>query len=387
MSTTPSLTGIFGGAFDPVHRDHVRLMRLALSQMGLTRLVLLPSAAAPHKTTDTPYTHRVAMLRLATADMPVIIDESERTWQGKAYSSDILPVMQAKYGPIVHIIGGDSLCDMPTWHEPRSVMHFAHAVVSRGAPDQALLRALRFAQTEYGADITLLQQHAGTYSSSAIRLAYRIGSIPYVQGPIGQEAASAYGVQPAVHDYLVSQRLYHEYASIVEQVPRAISPSRWAHTQQVACMAVRLNKQLHLDENKVILAALLHDCAKGLTTLHTGVPQEVADYPAVVHAFNGAQEAAIRYGVTDPEVLDAIRYHTTGRPAMSDLERLIYLADMVEDTRTFDGADALRALALADFGQGFLAAVRTTHDHLLHSDKKAHPLGEACYQYYIRSQL
>ena len=152
-------------------------------------------------------------------------------------------------------------------------------------------------------------------------------------------------------------------------------------------MAVRLNKQLRLDENKVIVAALLHDCAKGLTTLHTGVPQEVADYPAVVHAFNGAQEAALRYGVTDPEILDAIRYHTTGRPAMSDLERLIYLADMVEDTRTFDGAATLRALALADFEQGFVAAVRTTHDHLLHSVKKAHPLGEACYQYYIRSQL
>ena len=388
MTQPISLTGIYGGAFDPVHDGHVYVMRMALCQLSLSRLVVVPTGTAPHKSTRTAYEHRVAMLRLATQDMPVVVDLIEQHWQGPCYSADVLPVLEQRYGSIVNIIGGDSLCDMPTWHCPQQVMRYPHAVISRGLPDQRLYDAASFARRQYGAQLTILSGNV-TLSSTDIRLAYRLGFIPH--RPLCEDAAippllAHYGVAPAVHDYIVQHGLYHDYAYITDRVPTRISPSRWAHSQQVALMALRLDSQLGLPEEQVITAALLHDCAKGIEVIHPAVPSDVLRHPAVVHAFNGAEEARLCYGVTDPDVLNAIRYHTTGRPDMSPLERLIYVADLVEDTRDYPTATELRALCLADFEQGFIACVRRTHDYLLTKNTPAHPLGEACYDYYVKQQ-
>ena len=382
---TQQITGVYGGAFNPVHEGHLQVMRMAVRQLGLRTLVLVPSAAAPHKTTVLPFAQRVEMLRIATQGLPVVIDEIEQTWSGPTYSSQVLPALQAKYGPIVHIIGGDSIVAMPTWHCPQQVMAFAHAVVARGSVDGALLEAIDYATATYGAHIRLLQGAPADYSSSAIRLAYRIGAIDYQPTALSQSAL--YGVPQSVHNYIVSHGLYHEYAAIVAGVSASISPARWLHSQGVARMAMQLNAQLRLDETQVLTAALLHDCAKSQIVVDPSVPAEICRYPSVVHAFNGAALAATRYGVTDTAVLDAIRYHTTGRPAMSRLEQLIYLADMCEEGRTYPQAQAIRRLALDNFDQGFLAAVRRTHDYLQMQNIAVCPLGEDCYQYYTRSSV
>ena len=385
MATT-QLTGIYGGAFDPVHTGHIEVMRLALQQLSLRALVVVPSAAAPHKTTVMPMAERIAMLRLACAGLPIYVDDIEQGWDGPTYSSVILPALQAKYGPIINIIGGDSIAAMPTWHCPYEVMRFPHAVVTRGAMDSALQQAIDYARTTYGATIRLLDGTPRDCASSAIRLAYRIGAIPYATD-VPQSVLDAYGVPLSVHDYIVTHGHYHEYAAIVQGVSSVITPQRWAHTQGVARMAMRLNARLGLDEAKVLTAALLHDCAKSEQDIHPSVPEDIRQYPAVVHAFNGAALAATRYGVTDAEVLDAIRYHTTGRPAMGRLEQLIYLADLCEEGRTYPQAEALRQLALRDFDAGFLAAVQRTRDYLQTQNMAVCPLGEACYQYYIRRTL
>ena len=281
--------GVFGGAFDPVHNEHVRLMETVIDRLGLETLVLLPSGNAPHKTTRTPFAERLAMLRLATAHIPqVVIDTAEEHVSSPTYSSEMLPRLKRKYGDFVHVIGGDSMIAMPTWHNPHEVMRFPHAVVARGQTfsvgenvaddprfaeeNKALSDAVRYAEMTYQAQITVLPVCLSDLSSTAIRLAYRIGKMPSAEDlDWGREAAErgAYypmhnGVCFAVHDYVRTRGLYDEYRRFVTEVPAHISPERWAHTQEVALMAVRLNAQLGLPEDKVITAALLHDCIKFL---------------------------------------------------------------------------------------------------------------------------
>lgn len=386
--------GVFGGAFDPPHNQHVRLMQEVIRLLGLKRLVVLPSGNAPHKHTATSYADRLDMLRLATAHIPqVVIDTSEEGSPTPTYSAVMLPRLHAKYGRFVHIIGGDSIVAMPTWYHPAEVMRFPHVVVARGQADARLMTAIEVARNAYGADVHLLPITLPDLSATAVRASYLVGLVPTTEdlrcGRLATDRGEYYpmsnGVCYAVHDYIRTHELYNDYAPVVAEVPRHISPERWAHTQQVALMALRLNAQLGLPEHKVITAALLHDCMKGAQHVYPAVPDDCRQ-PAVLHAFNGAEEARYRYAVEDEDVLAAIRYHTTGRAAMSDLERLIYLADYCEATRTFEGASAVRNAALGCFDAGFIAAVCLTHRHLADKGGDLCRYGEECYRYYCQNK-
>ena len=118
------------------------------------------------------------------------------------------------------------------------------------------------------------------------------------------------------------------------------------------------------DKEKTFYACLLHDVAKN-------VPQSDwkkynfendDDYPPpVVHAFLGAQMAKQVFGIDDEEILDAIRYHTTGRPAMSRLEQIVYVADGIEITRGAN-LDEARKKVYANFDEGFLLCLKNSYN-------------------------
>jgi predicted HD superfamily hydrolase involved in NAD metabolism len=92
-----------------------------------------------------------------------------------------------------------------------------------------------------------------------------------------------------------------------------------------------------------------------------------------LHAPVGAVIAHRDYGVDDPEVLAAIRWHTTGGPEMSLLDEIVFLADYIEPGRTFPGVDRLRALAAASLPEALLAAYDQTLGYLIAGGGLIHP--------------
>ena len=166
-------------------------------------------------------------------------------------------------------------------------------------------------------------------------------------------------------------------------------PERRAHSLRVAELAAARGVKLGISEKKAIQAALFHDCAKNLTADSPyldgfvlekewgEVPQEVR------HQYAGAYVAEKHFGITDKEVLDAIRYHTSGRPNMCELGKLIFLSDMLEAARSYKGVDELRAL----FWQGnsvdacLEEALYQTLLFLQTKKSKIYPLTEAAYEY------
>ena len=85
------------------------------------------------------------------------------------------------------------------------------------------------------------------------------------------------------------------------------------------------------------------------------IPDEFGEVPkSVWHQFAGAYLTEHYFKITDKEVVDAIRYHTSGREDMTDLEKLLFLADTLEDSRTFDGVERLRSLFWKNKGAGAL---------------------------------
>ena len=150
---------------------------------------------------------------------------------------------------------------------------------------------------------------------------------------------------------------------IKEKLKTALDEKRYNHSISVADEAVRLAKRYGYDKDKAYLAGLVHDCAKCITysdAIKSGceLDRETLACPAVVHAPVGAFIEEREYGIKDVEILDAIRYHTVAREQMTLLDKIIYLADIIEPYRDFDGVEELRKLCNEDLDLAFCEALR-----------------------------
>lgn len=171
---------------------------------------------------------------------------------------------------------------------------------------------------------------------------------------------------------------------IKEELAKRLKPSRYEHSLGVAKAAVRLAERFGVDRDKALVSGLLHDCAREFPqeqlieeASRRGIDVSPIEQviPFMLHAPVGASRATELYGITDREVLEAIARHTVGGKGMSDLDKIIYYADMIEENRNYPGVDELRQLAetasldemlLAGFDQT-LAFVLSKHG-LMHPD-------------------
>ena len=136
---------------------------------------------------------------------------------------------------------------------------------------------------------------------------------------------------------------------------RNLSEKRYAHTMNVRKLAVQLAEKNGVSTEKASLAAILHDIAKELPrgellqifADNAIIAKDAASRPAPVwHGLAAAILAQVRYGVEDEEILSAIACHTTGRAGMTKLDKIIYIADMASEERTYPEAVKLRQDAL-----------------------------------------
>ena len=157
-----------------------------------------------------------------------------------------------------------------------------------------------------------------------------------------------------------------------------IGEKRYLHTIRVRDVAIDLANIYGVDPEKAEIAGFLHDCAKirdekklikeaknqGLL-----ITEEMKRAPQIIHSHLGRVMAKNLYGIDDEDILNAISYHTTGRPNMSDLEKIIFLADYIEPMRNFDGVDIARKLAKKDLDSAMYFALNNTLKFLVEKDK------------------
>ncbi len=171
-------------------------------------------------------------------------------------------------------------------------------------------------------------------------------------------------------------------------VRERLSSKRFEHTMNVKKMAVKLAKHYGADENKAALAATLHDAAKEISKDEMrGLMREYPQWAEggeqrptpVWHGVCAAILARTQWGVTDEEVLSAIACHTAGKPGMSMLDKIVYLADMTSAERDWDGVEQLRKLEMQDLDKAMLAALKQTNDFVLGQGKPLDPMSKAAY--------
>jgi predicted HD superfamily hydrolase involved in NAD metabolism len=172
-----------------------------------------------------------------------------------------------------------------------------------------------------------------------------------------------------------------ERREALEIVKKQLTEHRYQHTIGVMETAIALAEQYGADVKKVELAAIFHDYAKfrpkeemKRIILEQNMPKDLLLYNTELwHAPVGAYLVEKEVGIKDVEILDAIRYHTSGRPDMTLLEKVVYVADYIEPGRIFPGVDEVRELAKQDLNKALIKALQNTIQFLMNKNQAIYP--------------
>ena len=169
---------------------------------------------------------------------------------------------------------------------------------------------------------------------------------------------------------------------------------RFKHSLGVMKMALKLNEihQLNVDEEKIKFASLLHDVTKTmdideqieliLTSYPEVVNEELYKSLPVVHSFSGSVIAKYQYNILDLDILNAIFYHTTGRKEMSNLEKLIFLSDYIEEGRSGENFSEVREIAYNNIDEAILRMYELNFKYLESKKTHIHSFSIEAYEYY-----
>lgn len=183
-----------------------------------------------------------------------------------------------------------------------------------------------------------------------------------------------------------------ELTVIRKQLEKKLKEERYIHTLGVMYTAASMAMRHGADVQKAMTAGLLHDCGKYCDISeqirlckkhHISLTEAELEVSALIHARLGAYLAEQEYGITDPEILDAITYHTTGRPAMTMIEKIVYLADYIEPGRKkIPGLNEVRSAAFDHIDDAVRMTAESTLAFLKRAGRKIDPMTERTCQYY-----
>ena len=376
--------GILGGVFDPVHNGHIR-MGLSVLDAGLVdQLLVVPSGNPPYKSCVAEAEDRWKMVVSAcSCDKRLVPSRMELDRGGITYTADTLKTVR-KVNPkadLFYVIGADAVMKIRQWHRyPDFLSRCTFLVCPRPGISETPafseeLKALKAA----GGRFVSVPMDPVSCSSAETRLALSGGGIPS-------------GLNVSVFEYCSCKGLYGLPGKLehidewMEMLFTDLNAHRFAHSLSVAYAAKRLAALHGIDPLKAEQAGLLHDCAKCLPlkemqriALSHSLTDDrhVLENGALLHSLVGARVAEDRYGMSDPDVLEAIAFHNTGSPGMSRLAMCVCLCDSIEPLReSYPLLERIRALAEVSLERALLLSLESTADYVRSRGKYLHPQTE-----------
>ena len=185
----------------------------------------------------------------------------------------------------------------------------------------------------------------------------------------------------------------YELEKVLEFLRENLDDFRYGHSIRVMETAVELARIHGVDEEKAQMAGILHDSGKWKSREKTlqkvqdwGIilsEEERAEYN-LVHGALSTYIAKNIFAIEDADVLNAIKNHITGRPAMSDLEKIVYIADMIEPARNYEFIDDFRAMAKVDLDRTMYEILNENLAHLIRNDRYIAGASLEARNYYLK---
>ena len=390
--------GVYGGTFNPPHLGHIAAARAVFETLKLDKLLLIPDRQPPHKPlpegSPSPEQRleltRLSGEQLGLGDRVETLDlELHRS--GPSYTADTLRAVHERYpdDELWLLMGTDMFLTLHTWHEPEQILALAGiAAFSRSQEDTEEL----FSRQR--------ERLYRTYPSARIFTLGVPGMVEISSTQLRELLAEGRGGQflaPAVYGAVLRDGLYGTGEDLTRLPPEKLRPTalsflkhaRIPHVLGTEQEAVRLALRYGADVDRARTAALLHDCTKRLEMdeqlalcAKYGIELDELEQQALklLHAKTGAAVARDRFGVDD-EIYSAIFWHTTGHADMTLLEKVIYLADYIEPTRSFPGVDTLRAACYEDLDKGLLMGLEMTVEEMKERGNPVHSATLAAIEY------
>ena len=353
---------IFGGGFDPVHLGHIN-MALAAKQALKGEIIFVPAKVAVWKEESISQEHKLNMLRLAIAKYDGFsIDTYELDQKEQPRSYQTVRYFKNKYpkDKLYFLIGQDQVNAFHEWANPDEIAENTQIVYYKRpkyVANQTNVDKFKMMALE-GPEIDV--------SSSDIR------------------SLKSLAISEEVLKYIEDNSLY-----FIAKVKPFIDEKRFNHSLSVAHLALRTAKIHQLDYQKAYIAGLLHDIAKGidrnerLVLMKEYYPDYLDIGTFAYHQFLGEMIAKRDFDIQDQDILNAIKYHATGRKDMSWLEKLIYASDKIDPLRGYDSTSLIKAIE-EDLNSGFVTILKANYEYLKISHLSIdNRLSNDCFQSYL----
>ena len=389
--------GLFGGTFDPIHKGHISMALRLAETLALDGVVLMPTFVPPHKIKEDMASadHRLAMCRLAAQEHPLLsVSDLELRREGASFTVDTLTALCERYPDTQWhlLVGADMFTTLRTWHRFSDIAKMAVlCTIAREGTDTDQLLAYAADLRADGIDAYVDVCPVEPYSSTQVRECIAAG----------EGIADLVGA--AVEQYILDKGLYRgdgmqrrtadeQYIEIIRQ---RLSDYRFQHSMCVAEEAKRLALLHGADPDKAYTAGILHDIMKD--TDKGAQMQILQDYgvdldaveqhsPTLWHARSGEVFLRNILGVTDEDILSAVRYHTTGRAGMARLEQVVFTADFTSADRVYPDVAVIRSLADQSLTAAIRYGVEYTILDLIHQGRMVHPDTLAVYNEIVLSE-
>lgn len=392
---------IMGGTFDPIHYGHLVTAEAVRHKFGVEKVLFVPTGNPAHKDSQfvTHHEHRYLMAVLATMTNPLFeVSRMEIDRPGKTYTIDTITELRRLCGEgvkLYFITGADAIHQIFTWKDPEKLLSLCDFVgVTRpGYKKNALFEEIDEIKKNYESKIHYMEVPSFAISSSDIRHRVR------------NDAPIKYFLPESVEAYIEKFRLYRhseekevtfmlDLKTMQEKLQSALSVERYIHTMGVVKEAVKLADTFGTEKvrEKARVAALLHDCAKDYPDemkkrlckeYHIPLDEIMKKNTELIHPFLGAEVAKREYLVEDEEILDAVRYHTTGKKQMSMLDKIVFIADYIEPGRKpFPEREEAKRLAYLDLDLAMKFILQSTIAYVKEKKRVLHPLSTEALEYY-----
>jgi nicotinate-nucleotide adenylyltransferase len=331
---------IMGGTFDPIHNGHLLVAQEVFSNLKVEKIIFMPTGVSKHKKTSiATKEHRYMMTLLATnSNSNFYVSSMETERMGNTYTADTLNDIKKicnSNTKIYFVVGADTLQNMTTWKSPRDVFSNCEIVVVNRASNNIknLSLQIQTLKETYSCLIHYIEMPSFEISSTEIRERVQCDkSIKYL-------------LPEVVEQYIYKNRLYsypYKIEYIASKVKNKLSKRRYCHTEGVVKEAIKLAKCHGVEADKAHIAAILHDYAKELSTKDM---LELCDKYSIrlsefcnnnvnlMHGAIASELCKMEFGIVDDDIINAIKNHTIGHANMSLLEKIIFVADIVEPSR------------------------------------------------------
>ena len=376
--------GIYGGTFNPPHIGHMAAARCAVDALRLDKLLLTPDRDALHKVMPqgSPVPHqRLEMLQIASRNMEKTeICTLELDCPGHCYTHETVEQLRLEYpdAQFYLIMGTDMLEKFLRWKEPqRIIRQVTLACLWRGGKgERERAEQVKLELEAAGAKVELVHNPVIEISSTQIRRMLVFGCA----GPFLPAGVERYILENGLYE---TDRNYKNLPmeELEQVVIRLLNPNRVAHVLGCRDTAADLARHWGANVTDAARAGLLHDITKAIDgplqlTLCNEYGTMLDDfsrrYPKTLHALTGSLVAERVFGENEA-VVSAIRSHTTGKPNMNTLEKIIYVADYMEPCRNFPGVERLRELAYSDLDAALKCGLEMTLEHLANQGNEVSP--------------